>query len=428
MAQNEYVNKVQKADGSVIMDISDSTVAPGNMLRGVKAYDASGEPITGDIGNATQSSDGLMSAADKTKLDGIAAGAEANVQANWTEANATSDAYIQNKPTLGDAAAKGVDTSVSDGSASVNLPTSKAVADYVSDVASRPFFTTFGFSIAVTDWTGDGPYTYDLTHSAVGANTTIDVYPDFEGCGDVFAKLTWHRTQNGTGPDFYWTPLSNGVRFIVHTMPTGTISGTVRVLGSSSDHRMVMVSDDVIPLAKGGTNATNAEGARVNLGLGAVENKSSATIRSEITQQNVNDALGTGVGTTRYYREDGTWETPPNTTYAPATQSYAGLMSETDKAKLDGIADGADVGTITGITMNGTSKGTSGVVDLGTVLTAHQDISGKADKSATVSTVAYNSTSKKITKTINGSTTDVVAVETIKSAMAPFTWGQLAGQ
>jgi hypothetical protein len=40
----------------------------------------------------------------------------------------------------------------------------------------------------------------------------------------------------------------------------------------------------------------------------------------------------------------------------------------------------SNTGTITGITMNGTSKGTSGVVDLGTVITAHQDISGKQDK------------------------------------------------
>ena len=52
----------------------------------------------------------------------------------------------------------------------------------------------------------------------------------------------------------------------------------------------------------------------------------------------------------------------------------------------------------------------------------------KADKSATVSTVTYNSTSKKITKTINGNTTDVVDVSTLKSAMAPFTWGQLANK
>lgn len=43
-------------------------------------------------------------------------------------------------------------------------------------------------------------------------------------------------------------------------------------------------------------------------------------------------------------------------------------------------------GTITGITMNGASKGTSGIVNLGTVITSHQDISGKAD-SSTVSAI-----------------------------------------
>ena len=71
-----------------------------------------------------------------------------------------------------------------------------------------------------------------------------------------------------------------------------------------------------------------------------------------------------------------------DTTYSAATQSANGLMSSTDKTKLDGIATGAtaNTGTITGITMNGASKGTSGVVNLGTVLTAHQDISGKMDK------------------------------------------------
>ena len=36
--------------------------------------------------------------------------------------------------------------------------------------------------------------------------------------------------------------------------------------------------------------------------------------------------------------------------------------------------------TVTGIKMNGATKGTSGVVDLGTVITSHQDISGKQDK------------------------------------------------
>ena len=37
-------------------------------------------------------------------------------------------------------------------------------------------------------------------------------------------------------------------------------------------------------------------------------------------------------------------------------------------------------GTITEVKMNGESKGTGGVVDLGNVITEHQDISGKQDK------------------------------------------------
>ena len=100
-----------------------------------------------------------------------------------------------------------------------------------------------------------------------------------------------------------------------------------------------------------------------------------------------------------------------------SSTTSGGFMSQADKQKLDGIAEGAtaNVGTITGITMNGSSKGTSGVVDLGTVITEHQDISGKADKSSTVTNVAYNSTSKKITKTINGTTSDVVSVATLKT-------------
>ena len=42
----------------------------------------------------------------KTKLEGIAAGAEVNVQADWSVTDNSSDAFIKNKPTLGDLAAK----------------------------------------------------------------------------------------------------------------------------------------------------------------------------------------------------------------------------------------------------------------------------------------------------------------------------------
>ena len=71
---------------------------------------------------------------------------------------------------------------------------------------------------------------------------------------------------------------------------------------------------------------------------------------------------------------------------------------------------------ITEIQMNGTSMGTEGVINLGTVITSHQDISGKADKSNTVTNVSY--TNKKFQKTINTTTTDIVSISTIKQDLS----------
>lgn len=51
-----------------------------------------------------------------------------------------------------------------------------------------------------------------------------------------------------------------------------------------------------------------------------------------------------------------------------------------------------NTGTITGITMNGASKGTSGVVNLGTVITSHQDISGKENTTNKVTSLSSSST------------------------------------
>ena len=85
-----------------------------------------------------------------------------------------------------------------------------------------------------------------------------------------------------------------------------------------------------------------------------------------------------------------------------------------------------DTNTVTTATTTGSgnavtaitaSNGALTVTKGTTFLTSHQDISGKADKSATVSNVAYDSTNKKITKTINGTTSDVVTVATLKTAL-----------
>ena len=78
------------------------------------------------------------------------------------------------------------------------------------------------------------------------------------------------------------------------------------------------------------------------------------------------------------------------------------------------ITNSGSGNAVTAVSLSGTTftvtKGT-------TFLTSHQDISGKADKSATVSTITWDSTNNKLTKTINGSTTDVVTLATIKTAL-----------
>jgi len=48
-SENPYVNKVQTADGTVIMDISSDTVTPNKVLNGETFHDRSGAPQTGSV-------------------------------------------------------------------------------------------------------------------------------------------------------------------------------------------------------------------------------------------------------------------------------------------------------------------------------------------------------------------------------------------
>lgn len=88
------------------------------------------------------------------------------------------------------------------------------------------------------------------------------------------------------------------------------------------------------------------------------------------------------------------------------------------KAAAQGGTDLSLVSTGEKYTWNNKQDNISDLADIrggaalgATALQSHQDITGKADKSATVSTVSYDTTNKKITKTINGVTTDVVTAE-----------------
>ena len=72
--------------------------------------------------------------------------------------------------------------------------------------------------------------------------------------------------------------------------------------------------------------------------------------------------------------------------YGQQIKNLAQGTDLSDAVNLEQLnAVSANAGTITGITMNGASKGTSGNVDLGTVLTAHQSLANYYTKSETSS-------------------------------------------
>lgn len=77
-------------------------------LQGVKLAGAYSEltpdankvvTIPNAVPTGTGETNGLMTAADKAKLNGIAEGAEANVQSDWNQTDDSADDFIKNKPT-----------------------------------------------------------------------------------------------------------------------------------------------------------------------------------------------------------------------------------------------------------------------------------------------------------------------------------------
>lgn len=107
-----------------------------------------------------------------------------------------------------------------------------------------------------------------------------------------------------------------------------------------------------------------------HLGLGNVENKSSATIRGELTETDITNALG---------------YTPPetDTTYDVATTSKDGLLSSSDKSKLDGIATGAN-----NYSLPTASSSTLGGVKIGSHLSISNGVLSVPTASGTVAGVS----------------------------------------
>lgn len=357
----------------------------GQYLRGDGTW---ATPTNTTYNNATTSAAGLMSAADKTKLDGIATGAN-----NYSLPTASSSTLGGVKIGTGigisngiisNSGVRSISTGTENGTISVNTNgTAANVA--VKGLGSAAYKDASGtWEINITgssgSCTGNAATATILGKSQLTADTvdnvthagllygTVSSYagPGFSSNDAMILSMSWNNgnsygaqiaLDDATTPNMYvrnkassWSPWSKVLLSTNYTDYTVKKDGT----GASGDWGINITGN-----AKTATTATNVAWSGVTSKPSYYDAKAIKSISRNGTTFTATHLDGT---TSTFTQQDN------NTTYSAATQSAAGLMTAADKAKLDGIASGAtaNTGDITGVTAgNGlTGGGSSGSVTL----------------------------------------------------------------
>lgn len=250
--------------------------------------------------------------AEKSKLAGIASGAEVNVQSAWNETDTSSDAYIKNKPTIPAAVrVKGSSESTYRvGDVNITAQNVGALPTGGGEVTGDVIFDKY---VGIKAWPNYGEGTARAWYNA---NTkTID----FDG-GVLNIDLNATSAANADTVDgkhaselLNYNNLTN--KPTIPSVGNGTV--TIKQAGTQK-----------------GTFTMNQSG---NTTIELADNNTTYGIVSKAAN-GLAPRLPNETTTTKYLRQDGTWAIPPNTTYAAATQSSNGLMSSSDKKKLDGLS------------------------------------------------------------------------------------------
>lgn len=138
------------------------TIASGSKTDSIEIVAGSNVTVVADASNkiltisaddttysdVTTSASGLMSAADKTKINGIEDGAEVNVQSDWNQTDTTADDFIKNKPEINGETLQGdkSSTELKIAGKIVDGGTGEIFNDYSNNVASGTCSHAEGYS------------------------------------------------------------------------------------------------------------------------------------------------------------------------------------------------------------------------------------------------------------------------------------------
>ena len=315
----------------------------GQYLRGDGTW---ATPTNTTYGDATTSAHGLMTAADKAKLNGIAsnannyshptssgnkhipAGGSAGQILRWS-ADGTATWGADNNTTY--SAFRGATSSTAGGGGLVPAP---GTADVGKVLKGSGVWGTLGkgdVGLGNVDNTADSAKSVKYATSAGSAGSAGSATNDSKSqaiTGYIRGLSVSGRTVTYTRGD--------GTTGSITTQDTNTTYGTA----SQSTNGLMSAADKkkLDGIANGANNFTYSLPTASATVLGGVKTGSNITNTSgvlSLTKANVTSALG---------------YTPPttNTTYGNATTSSSGLMSYSDKRKLDGIASGANKTVVDG--------------------------------------------------------------------------------
>lgn len=367
----------------------------------------------------------------KTKLDSIAEGAEVNVQANWTEGDTTSDSYIQNKPTLGTAAAKGVSNGITN---SDNLIEAKHIysgvgvtVDYESEshyiqlkntagsVLSSFDASTFlvdGMVDSVTLETKSGTTYLVITWNTAAGKTSTEL-----NVGDIFEADNYYTKSETSGA----TELST--EFALYTKKTDVD----QAINSTTSASTGAVSTSAVY----GFVTSYTPSITVDQVIDETTSASTNPVATKAVYDYVSD-IEFVVSTALNDLETNKLDTSAFTEHSENTDIH---LSSAEKTNIDSLS--TNIATISGISASDVTKwNNSEEVEVNTGDTPTGDtielwidesiepvtvevytkaetnalLNNKSDKTSTVSNVSYDNESGKLQETINGTTTDIVNI------------------
>ena len=336
------------------------------------------------VTTVTQSAAGLMSAEDKKKLDGIAAGATANTGdiTGVTAGNGLTGGGSSGSVTLNVGAGAGLTVSA-DSIGHTNSVTASTAKG--SDTKTLTFGGTFALPTVSYDAqghvTGSGTTTMTMpsdrlfvtlipTGTSIPANANLNT-ATYMKVGRYFcSKTTDAKTLQNCPVDVafmmeVYSPLSTSI----DNETTGTWVYRIRKITAYNTGMQFIQYASVGATANVWTYGDWKVQPIANFALDTADSNGGSAATGSATKPIYINSSGQFTACTHALNATVPSDAKfTDTTYSNATSSVAGLMSAADKAKLDGIASGAtaNTGDITGVTAgNGlTGGGSSGSVTL----------------------------------------------------------------